>query len=58
MKDRITKSLKGNEVNYKMQTLDMLIEMAEEPPTLADETVPLAARVATQNHAKGQFHSW
>ncbi len=57
MKDRITKSLKGNEVNYKMQTLDMLIEMAEEPPTLADETVPLAAKVATQNHAKGQFHS-
>ena len=56
MKDRITKSLKGNEVNYKMQTLDMLIEMAEEPPTLADETVP-NARVATQNHAKGQFHS-
>jgi hypothetical protein len=45
MKDRITKSLKGNEVNYKMQTLDMLIEMAEEPT--ANEKVPIAEIVAS-----------
>ena len=33
MQDRIKNQLKVNEVDYEKQTLDMLIKLAEDPPT-------------------------